>query len=76
MNKARRKKLRTLAEQLDDIMIELEMLKDEEETYLYNIPENLQGSDRYEAAENAVNSLDTACDALDETISSIEEACE
>lgn len=52
MNKARRKKLRTLAEQLDDIMIELEMLKGEEETYLYNIPENLQGSDRYEAAEN------------------------
>lgn len=34
MNKARRKKLRTLAEQLDEIMIELEMLKGEEETYM------------------------------------------
>lgn len=76
MNKARRKKLRTLVEQLDDIMIELEMLKDEEETYLYNIPENLQGSDRYEAAETAIDNLDTACDDLDEVIRSIEDVCE
>lgn len=75
MNNARRKKLRTLADQLGEIMTELEMLKEEEETYLYNIPENLQGSERYEAAESAIDNLDTACDDLDEVINSIEEAC-
>ncbi|MBQ8965883.1 hypothetical protein [Ruminococcus sp.] len=76
MNNARRKKLRALADQLGEIMTELEILKGEEETYFYNIPENLQGSERYEAAESAIDSLDTACDDLDEAISSIEEACE
>lgn len=76
MNNARRKKLRTLADQLGDIMTELEMLKEEEETYIYNIPENLQGSEKYEASEFAIDSLEEACDDLDEAINSIEEACE
>lgn len=76
MNNTRRKKLRTLADQLGEIMTELEMLKEEEKTYLYNIPENLQGSERYEAAESAIDNLDTACDDLYEVINSIEEACE
>lgn len=76
MNNARRKKLKNLAEQLGEIMTELEILKGEEETYFYNIPENLQGSKRYEAAETAIDNLDTACDDLDEVIRSIEDVCE
>ena len=73
MNNARRKKIRTIAEQLGEIMTELEMLKDEEEEYLNNIPENLQSSERYELAENAIDNIDSACDKLDEAIISIEE---
>lgn len=73
MNNARRKKIRTIAEQLGEIMTELEMLKDEEEEYLNNIPENLQSSERYELAENAIDDIDSACDNLDEAIISIEE---
>lgn len=73
MNNARRKKIRTIAEQLGEIMTELEMLKDEEEEYLNNIPENLQSSERYELAENAIDNIDSACDNLDEAIISIEE---
>ena len=38
------------------------------------MPENLQGSERYEAAESACDNLDNAYDSLDEAISAIEEA--
>lgn len=76
MNNARCKKLRALADRLGEIMYDLEMFKDEEENYIDNMPDNLQGSERYERAEDALNSLDTAYDNLDEVINSIEEACE
>lgn len=54
----------------------LESVKDEEEEYMENIPENLQSSERYEKAENAVDNLDSALDSLDEAISDIESASE
>ena len=53
---------------------ELEALKEEEEDYRDNIPENLQGSERYEQAEEACDNLDSAFDGLEEVISYIEEA--
>ncbi|MBM6886191.1 hypothetical protein [Pseudoflavonifractor phocaeensis] len=40
------------------------------------MPENLQGSERYEAADAAVDNMSSAVDALDEAISSIESAQE
>lgn len=74
MNNIRRKKLHKLQEQLKEILDCLDELKSEEETYLYNIPDNLQGSERYERAENAVSNLEDACTSLEDVISSIEEA--
>ena len=41
---------------------EIERLKDEEQEYLDNIPENMQSSDRYYAAEEAVSNLENAVD--------------
>ena len=54
----------------------LENLQAEEEEYRDNMPENLQGSERYEAADAAVDNMSSAVDALDEAISSIESAQE
>ena len=51
-------------------------LQAEEEEYRDNMPENLQGSERYEAADAAVDNMSSAVDALDEAISSIESAQE
>ena len=48
MNNTRRKKLSRLAEQIEEIKEALEVLKEEEESYQENMPENLQGSERYE----------------------------
>lgn len=74
MNKLRRKALDALIERIDDIYSELEALADEERDYRDNMPENLQNSERYETADNAVSSLEDALDNLDSAKSSIEEA--
>ena len=53
MNKARRKNIQDVVNQLEDLKSTLEDLQGEEEEYRDNIPENLQGSERYEKAEEA-----------------------
>jgi hypothetical protein len=42
----------------------LEQMRDAEETYRDNIPENLQGSARYEAAEQSVSAIEDAIEIL------------
>lgn len=74
MNDARRKSLRNIIEKLDDLMSDLECLKEEEEEYRDNIPENLQSSEKYEKADDAVSNLEEACDSLQSAIDYIEEA--
>lgn len=72
MNKARRKALDEVISKIEEAKELLENLQAEEEEYRDNMPENLQGSERYEAADAAVDNMSSAVDALDEAISSIE----
>ena len=74
MNKARRKALDEVISKIEEAKELLENLQAEEEEYRDNMPENLQGSERYEAADAAVDNMSSAVDALDEAISSIESA--
>lgn len=76
MNKVRRKELQELYDIISEARDRLEMLHEEEEEYKDNIPENLQGSERYEKAETAVDALDSAISSLDEALEYIEEAQE
>ena len=76
MNKARRKELEELYDIIYEAKERLEMLHDEEEEYRDNIPENLQGSERYERAEEAVDALDSAMSSLEEALNYIETAKE
>lgn len=76
MNKARRKTLDEVISKIEEAKELLENLQAEEEEYRDNMPENLQGSERYEAADAAVDNMSSAVDALDEAISSIESAQE
>lgn len=50
MNKIRRKNLQSIIDQLEELKGSLEDLQSEEEEYRDNIPENMQGSERYEKA--------------------------
>ena len=76
MNKQRRTTLNQINDLIASVYEDLESCKDQEEEYRDNMPENLQGSERYEAADAAVDNMSSAVDALDEAISSIESAQE
>ena len=74
MNTTRRKDLAKVIKTIEDAMSELECLKEEEEEYRDNMPENLQGSERYERADEACDNLDSAVSSLEEAITYIEDA--
>lgn len=76
MNNPRRKQLNNIVESLNELKEDLEALLSEEEEYRDNIPENLQGSERYEKADNACDSIQYAIDNIEEAVSNIEEATE
>lgn len=73
MNALRRKRLAKIFDRIDELKADLEEVLEEEEEYRDNIPENLQGSTRYEIADEACDSIQTAIDALDEATGAIEE---
>lgn len=60
---------------ISDIASDIETIRDDETDYMYNIPENLQSSDRYYAAEEAVDNLDSAVECIFDAIDHCEE-CE
>ena len=73
MNKKRRKcidsvilKIHKLQDVIEQLQQDIEDIAADEQDYLDNIPENLQGSERYEACENAVENLEAAIDWLDD----------
>ena len=76
MNNIRRKNLQRVIDRLEELKSAIEDLHDEEEEYLDRIPDNLQGSERYEKAESACSELEDAISYLEDTINSIEAAIE
>ncbi len=75
MNKARRKELSDVIrglnvikdrEDLYEWISTLDTIKNDEECYYDNIPENLQYSQRAEDSEAAIENLDEALDVLNE----------
>lgn len=74
VNNVRRKHVDDVIEKLRNIQEEINDILSEEEEYRDNIPENLQGSEKYENAENNCSNLQSAADQVDEVISYLEEA--
>lgn len=75
MNKSRRNELSKIIRRLNtmqdkeglyDLIDELDTLKDEEQDYYNNIPENLQNSQRAQDSEQAIDNLEEALDLLNE----------
>lgn len=75
MNKARRKELSDVIRGLNTIQDKddlygwintLDSIKDDEQSYYDNIPENLQYSQRAEDSEAAIENLEEALDLLNE----------
>ena len=76
MNRPRRKSLRDISVQLEALRASLEVLQEEEEEYLDNMPENFRESERYKVAEEANSHLEDAVSFLEDVIDCIEAATE
>lgn len=74
MNNSRRKEIRRMIDKIEEVKETVEYLRDEEQEYLDNMPENLAYSSRAEVAQEAVDNIDCALDNLEEAISNLEEA--
>ena len=74
MNKVRRIALSAIMERLEEIKADLEAVAEAEEEAFNNIPESLEGTDRYEAASAAVDNLQEAVSYIEEVLDYIEEA--
>jgi len=68
MNKSRRKWIADTIEKLEELKSDVESIRDEEEEYKDNMPENLSLSEKYEKAEEAVSDLEYAIEALADAI--------
>ena len=59
--------------ELEALMQEIEEIKGEEEDYKDNILENLQGREKFEIAENAIENLEEAYNSLDDVVGTLED---
>ena len=76
MNKERRKSLKEIQGKMESLAQDLEALKEEEEEYRDNMPENFQESERYQRADEVCDLLQEALENLDNAYQQIEEAAE
>lgn len=76
MNKQRKATLRSIRRILIDAKQRLESTLDEEDEARDNIPENLQGSSRYDESEECSEAMEEAIEHLDDAVDSITSAIE
>ena len=71
MNKNQRKELERIASLLEELRSDLEVICDEEDEKLDNIPDNLYGSDRYNDMWVVRDNLEEVIADLDNTIDNL-----
>lgn len=71
MNKKQRIELERIASQLEELRSDLEVICDEEDEKLDNIPDNLNGSDRYNDMWVVRDNLEEVIADLDNTIDNL-----
>lgn len=76
MNNKRRAQLGEAKELINKALAIASVVLDNEEDCMDNLPENLQGSEKYEKMEDAVSSLEELIEHLENAIESADEAAE
>ena len=74
VNEKRRERLRDALRHLTNAASIVDTVCDKEQDCLDNYPENLQGTDRFEQMEDAVDNLNDALEKIDEVKGHIEMA--
>jgi flagellar biosynthesis chaperone FliJ len=73
MNKERKNRIFVVNNRLNVLAEELRSIKEEEENYYDNIPENLQGSMRAEESEDIIDILDEVTEHIREVVDQLRE---
>lgn len=76
MNNTRRKQIAKVIDALEGIREDIDSIHAEEEEAFDNMPESLEGTDRYDAMADAVSNLEDAVDLIEELIEALENAKE
>lgn len=76
MNNLRRKQIQEIIDKLEALKDDIVAITEEEQDYHDNIPENLQGGERFEASLCAIEMLENAQNSLDEVIEALQDAKE
>lgn len=76
MNKDRRARIQALLNKLEDIKEDIDFIKDEEQEYYDNMPENFQMGEKGDKAQEAIDNLDYAYSSIEEVVEYLEEALE
>jgi hypothetical protein len=71
MNKNDRKELQLIINKLEDLRLDIENIRDQEQDKNDNTPENLQGSEKYEQREECINYLEDASEGVDDIIENL-----
>lgn len=74
MNNDRRKRLADLIKVVEELREALEAIKEEEQEAFDNMPEGLQHSERGEASQAAIDSMDYAGASLESVTDALQEA--
>lgn len=74
MNKSRRKKIEEIIEQLEALSLEIEEIRDEEDTAYENLPESMQNSEKGDKMMEATSNIDEAIDNISDAVSALKEA--
>lgn len=74
MNKARRKELTAISDQIEELKTSLESVMNNEDTSRDQTPENLQDGEHFQKSEQATDSIEYAMDNLTEAIDNITES--
>lgn len=76
MNQSRRNQFRDIQQQLQDIYERLDILCNEEQEAYDNMPESIQDSARGDAAQSAIDTLESVRDQVQEAADGIDEIFE
>lgn len=76
MNNDRRTRLGEVRDSLDDIITQIEELKDEEQEAYDNLPEGLQQTERGDKMQTAIETMEEAISAIGDVQQTIEEAAQ
>ena len=73
MNKRQRKQLRELCDQAEEIKNEVEMIRDEEQEKIDNLPDSLQGSMKEDEYQEGIDALEEIISAFDDVFDKFSE---